>query len=74
MKLKKNFVIKLCFIFSILYSLYSCDGDAKIVEMQTYEVKIDTIYTYKVELKDGKSDIIEINKKYNKGDIIRYGW
>lgn len=75
MKTKSLFkLIKLLLLSFIVYTLYSCDGDAKIVEMQSYDIEIDTIYKYKVELKDSKSDVITTNRKLEKGDIVDYGW
>ena len=66
--------VPLTFVLFIICSLHSCDGDAKIVEMQSYDIKIDTIYKYKVEVKGGKSDVITSNRKLEKNDVIDYGW
>jgi hypothetical protein len=66
--------IKLLFLTFFTFLLLSCDGDAKIVEMQGYTIQIDTLYKYKVELKDGKSDIIKTNRKLEKNDVVKYGW
>ncbi len=61
-------------MFILCVTLVSCAEKAKIISLEKMEIKIDTIYVYKIELSNDEGKfykIIKISDKYETGDVIQ---
>ena len=67
----KTAIVAMCLLSA---ALTSCAEKVKVVEVQSIQIKIDTIYTYKVDrIDDGEHfyDTETTSKKYEKGETIQ---